>query len=330
MRQFKDGALPTLPIKKLLVLLWKTLLITLGGFDDLTEAKRSARKEAGLPLSPAINPAVRPKPATAPGGTKGAFPKPEPNLGATPHGFPPKASQADVDAYRAKMQSTFYGYMDPATRTVGPPPAAREALRVLEARVYTSLGSVQRAREEAIIRDARLLPTVVLVEHGRTGPVEELYQDLLPEMQRTSIALLRIMLAALPQPPPQSPARAAMALQQHYWLTLQGELRPPGSAATVAEAAIDTMDELRLKVGAWLHACTVYVYHGVLSMTIATPGAMYHMLSASVCILYFFLCHVCAMCAPCVCICAWMRGCVVVCIECGMIFAGHRQLAIFC
>lgn len=239
-RQFTDGTLPNIPIKKTLVLLWKTLLVTLGGHAALKQDKEAARAAAGLPPSPPARAGAQPKPATtAPGGVKGSFPKPLPRGERAP-GFPPKTSQANVDDFTARMNDTFYGYRDPVTKKPCPPPAVREALRVLEARKYTSLGEVQ-ARQEAELEKAALMESrSAVIEHGRSGPVEDLYADQLPHMLRNSIALLRLVLAAMP-------GTANTAPDAQPWLALQGELRAGASPATVAEAAIDGMDEMRLK-----------------------------------------------------------------------------------
>ena len=48
--QFYTGYSPHFPIKKILLLIWKVLLATLGGFDELAVTKKEKRKARDLPI----------------------------------------------------------------------------------------------------------------------------------------------------------------------------------------------------------------------------------------------------------------------------------------
>ena len=228
--KFCSGNMPHYPIKKILLLIWKIILTTLGGTKKLTGWKKQLRVEAGLPAEyknpksgKAIslsNPAFDPPTtierksrdelifalqkdssasASTPSESTSGVIRPKVNTKGLE--FRPKVRIQDVEAFiensRAKF-SCFESADMGANDLAGLPDPIKESIEVLRAHVYTPLSDIQIKEEEQL--ESRLagkpLEEVTLPE--RSSEAENFYKILLPNLPQYMIALLKILLAAAP------------------------------------------------------------------------------------------------------------------------------------
>eukprot|EP00051_Salpingoeca_urceolata_P003693 m.59776 g.59776 ORF g.59776 m.59776 type:complete len:764 (+) comp13018_c0_seq1:109-2400(+) len=234
---FKEGAGAVFPVKKLILLTWKTVLLSLGGSKQLDEIKAASRKEAGLPGAALSSAALLESQAT----------------------LTPKASQADIDAFKESVSMRFYSFshleeperrasdqgaddgVSSNTTTLPVPAAVREAVAILEKHLYVPLGEHQINEFEAVQTDLATRAPVALPLPREQTPTEVLYAALFEKLPKHTISLLRVLLAAAPAPANKKNMASRASLQ------LTNELNAPAADAPLVSVARDDVDEQRHK-----------------------------------------------------------------------------------
>lgn len=110
----------------------------------------------------------------------------------------PKVRKHELTQHMSNLRQKFLGYTLPndLTTTFGLPDPIIEGINVLKKHLYISLSEAQLDREELIERFP--LTHRELDQDYNESPAEKLYQALLPRLPQYMIALLKILLAALP------------------------------------------------------------------------------------------------------------------------------------
>ena len=228
--KFCSGNMPHYPIKKILLMIWKIILTTLGGMQELGNWKKELRVKAGLPAEyknpkygraiSLSNPAFDPPTtierksrdelisalqedsgaiASTPSESSSGIIRPKGNSKGLE--FRPKVRIHDVEAFiensRAKF-SCFESADMGANDLAGLPDPIKESIEVLRAHVYTPLSDIQIKEEEQLESKLAGKPLEEVTLPERSSEAENLYKILLPNLPQYMIALLKVLLAAAP------------------------------------------------------------------------------------------------------------------------------------
>lgn len=259
--RFCSSAQPHYPIKKVILLIWKVLLATLGGLAEAECMKKKVRAEAGLPscfeapkdVKPVILPvtgnvlcieptspfeqARREELATALQSDEGSTDGPQPERRGLE--FSPKVRKEEVYAYIDACVDKFgsFAASDPNSETAGLPGPTKESIEVLKRHIYTPLSDLQIKQEEELEAQYR---TSFRVEPPnlpmRDTPAEKLYSFLVTNLPQYMISLLKVLLAASPTTKAKSDS-----------LNILVDVLPAEEPATVIESSQLNLDIQRHK-----------------------------------------------------------------------------------
>lgn len=262
---FCNGSMPHYPIKRILLLIWKSILAMMGGMRELEEIKKERREVVGLPpvfaeIRPS-RPLILPTPAYDPRGqVDGAAARISQGIlqfrdtksagevsinGGKGLDFRPKARNKDVDSYIESCRSKYgcFEMGEPRNDLAGLPEPIQESIQVLRQHIYVPLSDVQIAEEDRLKKTrACSFPTDEKEDSGTTGatkrdnPTEKLYKILLPNLPQYMIALLKVLLAAAPT------SRA-----RNDSLNILVDVLPPEAPANIVESTQVTFDINRHK-----------------------------------------------------------------------------------
>lgn len=225
---FCNGSKPHYPVRKILLVIWKSILASLGGTEELKEVKIDARIKANLnpvfdetkPSQPLVIPTAAFDPrGNAPSSIRdtslisGLLSRPVSIISAQDAmvdfgdqkglDFRPKARIRDIEGFIESCRSKFGCYeapdinTDPLVSDVSLLPGPiQESVKVLRDHVYVPLSDVQISKVEENEKLQSLNKPVTVEE--RDTPTERLYKSILPNLPQYMIAILKVLLAAAP------------------------------------------------------------------------------------------------------------------------------------